>query len=230
MNFFSHYFIDQHHAKQYFLFGGLLPEMLPHFNEKLRKAVFRNTQEFPKPEYEQIFNGIKRHYEIDGVFHNHAFFKRNTEIIKQRILNDNALQPLHFRTFYLAHIFLELLIDRVLIQHNKNEPEKFYQLLQQIEITVVYEYFTFIDKKEMFADFSKTFELHIRKKFLYYYTNNEMFTEALLRLYSKINTNMPTLATHAALMQVLLEIEVELQQEILIFVSEFKNQLNSQLA
>ncbi len=230
MNFFSHYYIDKEKQDPYFLFGTLMPELMPHFNQHLRKAVYNSDMTKANPAFLKIFNGIARHYEVDKLFHNHDFFKQNTTYIKETILANPRLQPIHYRTFYFAHIALELMIDRIIIQQEKSEPELFYQFLNSVDIEIVEAYFMFIGKSEVFPDFLKTYETHMRMKFLYYYPNNEKFTEALLRLYSKINTNMPPLATNTFLTSTLLQIEAKLQQEILIFVSEFKNQLNRQAA
>jgi hypothetical protein len=230
MNFFSHYYIDKEKLDPYFLFGTLLPELMPHFNQYLRKAVFGSNMAVADAAFIKIFEGIKRHYEVDKLFHNHDFFRQHTTFIKETILANPQLQPIHYRTFFFAHIALELMIDRLVINAENTEPEKFYQFLNSVDMGIIGAYFTFIGKNEMFPNFLKTYERHIRMRFLYYYHNNEKFTQALLMLYSKINTNMPSLATNTHLTATLLQIEAKLQQEILIFVSEFKKQLNQQNA
>lgn len=232
MNFFSHYYIDKENPSPVFLFGTLLPELMPHFNQHIRKAVFNAPAEGQQinPVFQAIFKGIQRHYQVDKLFHNHPFFIQHTQYIKQQILQNPGLAVLHTKTYYLAHITLELMIDRVLIKTNAAEPDSFYKFLSTINTETIAQYFAFIGKSEQLPDFLKTYEAHNRIKFLYYYPNNEKFTEALLRLYSKINTNMPTLATHHAFTLVLKQVEAKLQQEMLIFVTEFKNQLNLQTA
>lgn len=230
MNFFSHYYIDKEKQNPYFLFGTLLPELIPHFNQLLRKSAYHSNITNTNRTFSKIFNGIERHYEVDKLFHNHDFFKKNTTYIKETILLNPHLQPIHYRTFYFAHIALELMIDRIIINKETTEPELFYQFLKSVDVEIIETYFAFIGKSDVFPIFLKTYETHMRIKFLCYYPNNEKFTEALLRLYLKINTNMSPLTTNIFLTSTLLQIEAKLQQEILIFVSELKKQLNQQAA
>jgi len=231
MNFFSHYYLDKENADPWFLFGTLLPELLPHFNEKMRKAV--NEYHINKTDtiHESIYKGIQRHYEVDRHFHNSAFFKNNTEIIKQLVLENQHLQPVHYRTFYLAHIWLELLIDRILIKHEHGTAaEGFYDFLETIDIHEIEQYFTLIGKAEIFNGFLQTFERHKRIKYLFYYVDNEKLVSALLRLYSNINPSIFDMNVNTELAKLLVLSEQELQPEILKFVNEFKKSLTQPIA
>jgi hypothetical protein len=228
MNFFSHYYLDKENADKWFLFGTLLPELLPHFNEKMRKAVNSHP---PIEPFDSIYNGIQRHYEVDSRFHNSEFFKTHTAKIKNAILQNQHLEPLHYRTYYLAHIWLELLIDRIIINDSGGqEAGQFYGFLETIDTAVVEAYFIEIGKKEMFPVFINILNRHRELKFLFYYFDNEKFTGALLRLYSSVNPSIFDTMPIQDLTKLLLFLERELQSETLKFVHDFKSLLNPQSA
>jgi hypothetical protein len=231
MNFFSHYYLDKENTDKWFLFGTLLPELLPHFNEKMRKAVSDYTTINPVKVHESIYKGIQRHYEVDRHFHNSTFFKEKTAIIKKGVLENQHLQPVHYRTFYLAHIWLELMIDRVLIKNDNGAlVERFYDFMETLEEQEIERYFAIIGKPEIFNDFKQTFERHKRIKYLFYYVDNEKFVGALLRLYSNINPSIFDMNVNTELAKLLALTEQEMQSEILKFVNEFKKSLTQPTA
>jgi hypothetical protein len=230
MNFFSHYYLDKENENPYFIFGTLIPEFFPHFNQYLRKAVFSSTFNAKQKEFLALQAGIMQHYKVDALFHNSDFFKTNTEKIKHAILSNNALIDLHKRTYFLAHITLELLIDRVLLNEKyataNEQPEQFYYFVETIDTEILKQFFMQIGKEAYFDSFHKILARHLSAKYLFYYNDNKKFAEALLRLYLKINTHMQTVETKMALISTLLALELELQTEIQIFVTKFKSNLN----
>lgn len=228
MNFFSHYYLDRQHAQPYYILGALLPELFPGFNQHLRKNMLQHQ---PETEEEQhLLHGIHQHYTIDAIFHNSDFFKEQTSLIKNTILQNAQLVGLHYRTFFLAHITLELLIDRILIQIDLKEPKDFYQFLQEVNLKPIEQLFQKTNLQYHYPLFQNIYSRHISVQYLFYYNNNEKFIEALLRLYLKINTHMQSVETKKAFISTILGLELVLQEEIQIFVTNFKKTLNGQPA
>jgi hypothetical protein len=222
MNFFSHY-LDKETNDPWFLFGILLPELLPHFNEKLRKAVNIYAEKDTNKIHQSIYKGVQRHYEVDRLFHNSDFFKQHTAYIKNLVLKNNQLEPLHYRTFFLAHVWLELLTDRILIKNETlAEPAAFYRFLESLELNIIGQYFTALEKQHIFLEFTDIWNFHKQKKFLFGYIDNEKFIRALLRLYSNINPSIFDMNENIEFSKLLLISEQELQHEIQKFVNEFK--------
>jgi hypothetical protein len=233
MNFFSHYYIDRENDDKWFLFGALLPELVLHFNETLRKPVnnARNQSKYTlhplHTVFDSIYQGIQRHYQVDKHFHGSAFFKTCTEKIKNDILSNQNLKPLHYRTFYLAHIAFELLIDRILLKTlQTQEPEGFYCFLETLETDTLSEYFTCIEKTDMMPVLRNILNRHLEMKFLFHYHDNEKFVRALMRLYSCVNPSIFEAMPNKHLTALLLTIQEELEVKTVKFVYQFKSSLN----
>ena len=226
MNFFSHYYLDKENINPWYKFGILLPELFPHYNQKLRKAVTIYAEKNINETHKSIYKGIQRHYEVDKLFHNSDFFRQKTEIIKLKIIENQQLHALHYRTFFLAHIWLELLIDRTLIVNDTdNEVERFYEYLESIDIKAIQQFFTAIQKEEMLKIFIDTFERNLRMKFLHYYLDNEKLIRALLRLYSKANHSIFDMNVSRIMLKLLLLLEHEMKTDLLNYMYEFKTSL-----
>jgi len=137
------------------------------------------------PVHAQIYKGISRHYDADRLFHQSEFFQHYSNLIHSRI-KVSRLPSLHFRSYFLAHVFLELLLDRLLVKHNAQLCVEFYRDLESVNPLAAASYFSRIGKAGVFTEFFDNFNRFLYYRFLLFLGDNEMFVKALLRAYHKI--------------------------------------------
>jgi len=184
MNLLSHFYIDKDHPSAYFKLGLIFPDIYPHYNQNLRKAV--ESHRHLSVEHDYFVQGIKRHHEVDKIFHNSPVFKMLNTAFKEALLN-SALPQLHYRTYYLGHILVELLIDKQLIRGEKDLLNQFYTSLDEIDENTLHQYFIHINTVEKTSDFFSNFKRFRENRYLYYLNDNEKLIEALMRMYCRVN-------------------------------------------
>lgn len=184
MNLLSHYYLDHANPSAYFKTGLLLPDLVHGFNRKLRKAVFTTFSE--QEEHFSLVEGIQKHYAVDAVFHQSEVFAFYCNIVKE------ALRPQEFpafqhRKYFAAHIFVEMLLDRILMKQAPQLCVKLQNDLEKTDAGVLKSFFLHIEKPVIYKEFFDNFKRLLIGKPLHYYTDNEMFVKALVRVYNKIN-------------------------------------------
>ncbi|GIV34335.1 MAG: hypothetical protein KatS3mg031_1870 [Chitinophagales bacterium] len=184
MHLLSHYYFDRNHASPYFKLGVLFPDLIPDFNRKIRRAVFAQV-----PVQDNLYNlycGIRKHYQADALFHNSELFRELCATIKTQLLMVD-ISCLRKRAYFLAHIFLELLLDRRLIKLYPALPVSMYDDLQAVRGEEVAAYLCVIGRQEISTDFLHNFNRFSTARHLIRLPDNEFFIAALLRIYSRVN-------------------------------------------
>ncbi len=144
MNFVSHYFLDQaRSSSSHFFFGVITPDLVGVFDRRIKLK----PHSLPPIEADHVsmgelsfYKGVLRHFEVDAVFHTSVFFNRETKLLQEELREyfDEETLP---RSYFIAHILLELLLDKVLIEAHPEVLPTFYQhllnipSLQQLELT-----------------------------------------------------------------------------------------------
>ena len=223
MNTLSHYLLDKDHPSPYYILGVIMPDMVTHFNRHLRRAVFSN-QELDDINQLMILNGIKRHYQVDALFHRSAFFNRYSNFIKELILSSD-LPSFHYRAFFLSHVLLEMLLDRLLIKQYSDLAVKLYSTIKSINLKTVSSYLIRIGKPDFQTEFFDTFTGFIKRQYLFYYTDNEKFIRALVWMYKKANPVTPAPEEVQQLSKLINKIELDHKNEMLDIFSWLRKQL-----
>ena len=171
-----------------------------------------------------IFTGWQRHIHTDAVFHNHAFFKDNEKILSTKI-QEQLVLPRPIRSFALAHIGIEMLLDYLLLQNKQIESTAFYQQLESADSTVIADFLqkSGIEETEKFQIFYKGF---CDAKFLNNYTSIQNLVVALNNLCRRFwQTEIPVEQQDKLL--ILLDNALELIQNQYQFIFEdIKNYLS----
>ncbi len=135
MNFVSHYYLDRHQSDDPFFFLGVItPDLVGIFDRKVKLKDHTLPEITPANlslEELSFYKGVKRHFEADAVFHTCDFFSRETQALTLRLRSafDEKRLP---RSYFLAHILVELLLDKILIRHHPTILQEFYQHLREI--------------------------------------------------------------------------------------------------
>jgi hypothetical protein len=127
-----------------------------------------------------IWEGIDRHIKADAHFHNSTFFKENTQSIR-KILENHGLQDKGARLFFLAHIGLELLLDRLILKSYPGIADRFYSDLFALEHKTIQSAL----ESGVNPDYGRFFEMFARFKearYLYTYLEDDRLLFALNRI------------------------------------------------
>jgi len=182
MNFLSHFYFDGQAHNPYFNLGLVMPE----FMGMVKRGWKMRPSELPAPAREndaELMKGVQYHLRMDKVFHNSWFFRENTELIRNYLLANGINGP-NFRLFFVSHIMLELLMDRVLVKCRRSVVEEFYAELSAIDLRQVRDFFQAeaLVYHEAFDDF---FHRFLTDRFIFRYADDKAFFQALNRIFQR---------------------------------------------
>ena len=139
MNFIAHYFLDRHRPESHFAVGAATPDLLSIYNSRLRikQHHIKKLEQQELSEMESIFaEGVYRHFLADKVFHSSEFFQSETQHLSARLKEDLSHTEIH-RKYFIAHVLLELLLDKVIIQDHPGILEDYYDHYGEIQLNDV---------------------------------------------------------------------------------------------
>jgi hypothetical protein len=184
VNLLSHYYIDRDHPSLYFKLGLLVPDIYRNFNRDLRKAFF-NAANVAESEHLQLLLGVQKHMQVDAAFHNLAEFKDLTAMLEQA-MERTPLKGSYPRRFFLCHLWLEWLLDRILVKHFPGLSVQFYQDMDAIDQEILHRWFRGIGKEDEGNIFFVNFNRLKENKYLYLFPDNEKFINALMSVYRRV--------------------------------------------
>jgi hypothetical protein len=192
LNFLSHFHYDRKDSGNSLYHLGLV---FPDFLKMLTLQRFK-----PEPIYDTqhpLYLGAMKHIERDGHFHSHAFFDDMCEKIGG-IIDETPAKSIP-KTWFLAHILLEMAIDRLLMEENISYLDEFYAELEGVKEDEIKMYFEHnkLSKADVFTEKLNKF---IEHKWLYKYLEDDMLPKSLNRVYFRIGfTEEWNKETHQAL-------------------------------
>lgn len=180
MNYFAHYYFDQHPGEVHHNLGLLMPDFVRNFLSgiRLQPNLFSGHLH---PETTALHRGAIKHVERDKRFHQSKFFQELAPKIGTLIKPVFQEQNIP-RAWFAAHLIAELMIDRVLI---KQEPEliaRFYSDLQQTEVLVIESYLRAVHISAT-EEFLNRLQRFCELRYLMQYVHNPAFAFSLSRLY-----------------------------------------------
>jgi hypothetical protein len=179
MNYISHYYTDNDPADPYFNFGLMLPDMLGTVHRGW-KPITGKQYHFNSKEGSQIWQGFQRHLLADSIFHNTDFFSSQTRYIRNVLEQAGLVQP-GLRLFFVAHVLLEIMLDRLIIKTHPDIPDRFYNDLAAVDEQAIAGFFSGLLSQvpeRLFHSLAR-FKEH---KYLYSYAENEQLFFALNRI------------------------------------------------
>lgn len=188
MNFAAHYFLDLDRPESLFHIGAATPDLLSIYNAKLRikESHLGQIDHDSLGAVEETFiAGIQRHFHADKVFHSSDFFREECADITQR-LKTRFKEGEVPRKFFISHILLELLLDKVLIDGHPDMLESYYNhfaKVSPIEIRRVTE----IAVSRELPNYESFIGKFIGNQYLYRYTDLEHIIFVLGRILRRVS-------------------------------------------
>ncbi|TAE59623.1 MAG: hypothetical protein EAZ89_02330 [Bacteroidetes bacterium] len=181
MNFISHFYLDREQEDSYFFIGVSTPDLVSVFDRNIRVKEHRMPP-LPgyTPESAGFYAGVMRHFQVDKMFHSSPFFTRETGRISAMIQERFRPEELS-RVFFVAHVLLELTLDKILIQRDPKLLPDFYRHLERASLDNVVSLTEWITHTGMpgYLPFLNRF---VRRKTLYQYTDWQSVVYILRRM------------------------------------------------
>jgi hypothetical protein len=181
MNYLSHFYFDRTHENPYHILGIALPDLVKNHHRRWNVQPHKNIDRLSdSPEFQSILTGWNRHLQVDKLFHEASYFIAESGKIAEKIrklgLKDPSIKP-----FMLGHIGLELMLDTLLIQHNKISVNDFYSHLNACDPRIIEEFLKANNIEEPHT-FKSFYERFCQVQYLLNYENNESVVYALNRI------------------------------------------------
>jgi len=179
MNYFAHFFFDSLTDNHYYNAGLVLPDFARAAEGS--KRINTKLEYHPEEEKEllQLNLGSHAHYERDKHFHTSEFFRNTEAFLAEEFARQNFPKEGQ-RLWFVTHILLELLMDRVLIQHYPEKLKAFYHSLATADLDTVLLFLSRSGKNGE-GNFAKFWKHFIEVQYLQYYTDDERFLFSLNR-------------------------------------------------
>lgn len=180
MNFLSHYYFDKSTDDANVVMGIVLPDLIKNASKEANLYPQKNEFLFlGNPDEESLLKGWKRHLQVDLLFHSSPFFFEKTTALKHLI--KPVVEGTPVRPSFLAHIGLELLLDHLLVEHNRIQVNHFYEKLVAVKKESLADFLEHCGLKDQ-AVFFKFLDGFISSKYLLSYQKLENISYALNRI------------------------------------------------
>lgn len=130
MNYFAHGYLVL--DDPYVVAGTALPDWLGASDRRARLRSERIRAD-GCPRIRSLAAGIRRHLEDDSWFHATEAFQR-TWLELTQLLRDHETDSERSRAWFLAHVLLEMLIDRFLIRQRPERLDAYYAAIDSVDL------------------------------------------------------------------------------------------------
>ena len=179
MHFLSHYYVDRHLGSAYFALGALIPDISPHFTRTYNGVIRRREWDF-EGGLAEIHRGVLRHYDVDKQFHSSLQFQKSCQNALSQMMIE-GLDRDRYRLSFLAHITVEVMLDRQLIVQNNGLTSVYYELLESIRMDNFRKYLKALMTDQQMEATIRVFERFLEVKFLNYLEQTEGAAEGIMR-------------------------------------------------
>lgn len=136
----------------------------------------------------QIWQGVNKHLQADALFHNSIFFKDTTKKIR-KILEAKQLGHAQTRLFFVAHVTLELMLDRLILINYPQTGDAFYSDLESVNPKSI-EMALLEGAVQEYGSFFEMFDRFKQSRYLFHYKEDEKLQFAINRILMRANQQM----------------------------------------
>jgi hypothetical protein len=184
MHYLSHFYSEQPQNSPYFVVGLAMPDLTPGFS-KVYNSVIKNSVVAHNRELELIQQGILSHYGADKRFHQSRLFNDFMALTLKAFLKEE-LNRERLRLSVLAHVAVEMMIDRQIVLEYEQLCVEYYDILNRAEDRVLTLYFDEMRLDYEMGVFMHRFHFFRERRFLFLFKNIENVAYALKRVYASV--------------------------------------------
>ena len=214
MNYLTHYLIDHKNSNPNYNFGLALPDLV-----NIAKRGWRPlNHSFPVQNHNvnDIYAGFQQHFAADASFHNSHIFDTNTRRLRLELEKMGLNQP-GIKLFFVAHVLLEMMIDRHIIKTRPGIAAQFYTDLSIVTNDDILSFFNASGNvlPDRFFEYFNRFK---EFQYLYRYADDEGIFFALNRLLKRTGQPEFEQPRESALNQLVKNEEIGMGAEIEVFL------------
>jgi len=178
MHFLAHLHAQREVSSPEFAFGLMLPDLVPGFTKVYNRILSKAQND------SELHKGIQNHFKDDKLFHANASFEGLNHQLTHQLV-ESGLNRAELRLSVIAHLLVEMLFDRWLVEQHPDLPNRFYKNLEQLNVQSVHLYFdsmSLTHEKNLCLERRQWFLEH---QFLYQLHNSEQMTMGVSRIYER---------------------------------------------
>ena len=175
MNYLAHFFIDHESSAPYYNAGLILPDLAHGYIHTF------SPQTFDSDAQNELLRGCRMHHQRDKQFHASDFFKTRFDLINEQLKTHLAHTHIN-RKWFLAHVLLELLIDRILVRHFPLLTDEFYASLDAVKEIELRHFLDAYRPADGGNGILKYFQHFRSARFIGSYADNNLFVYSLSRI------------------------------------------------
>lgn len=221
VHFLAHFFSSPDPLNPYVTIGLAIPDMHRQFTRVYNTS--RLSQFIPTGEQQlAVHAGILAHYQQDAVFHELPVFSEWVQRVQQ-LYHQKAEGTLITRLFFLAHLGVEMLIDRAIVMQYPHYPDLFYRHLQQVSDKEILLYFNQLAVPASGLIVQQQITRFLDHRFLYYFQSFDDMMEGLFRVYRNVTGQFPEKEVRYVLHAVFSELDQEMMRCYTAFLSPIQS-------
>ena len=182
------------------------------FPDFLKQFTFQRFKPINELDSHPLLQGALKHIERDDHFHSHSFFDKMCKEIAD-VIDQTEAKSIP-KSWFLAHILLEMGIDRIIMEENIEELANFYSELSSVKKNDITKYFSRNNLAQGDVFFEKLSKFN-ESKWLYQYLEDEKLPISLNHVYFRIGLGDKwNSKTNSALVNTLPEILKIIKEEL----------------
>ena len=216
MHYLSHYYTEIGNNNPLFSVGLIVPDLAPGFS-KTYNQVLKKAPEPAHLQLKQLHKGILAHYEGDRRFHNSPLFMQQISRTIQSMVQA-GLDRQKLRLSVIAHIAVEMLIDRQIVIQHPDVCNDFYHTIGNATNHDLIAFFDLHSLEVQKREFLSKFQFFKDMRYLYQFSELERVVYALDKVYGMVARTEFTKIEKSQFLQGLGNIDGEIRynwQEIL---------------
>jgi hypothetical protein len=197
MHFLSHYYTELPNNNPLFVVALGIPDLTHGFAKAYNSRLKHAATPLPD-DMALIHHGILQHFAADARFHSSPAFMQQVKEATASLMQA-GMNRQHLRLSVIAHLAVEMLIDRQIIIQQPHVCNEYYQLIGKADESILHSYFIQFGLKGEKKVFSERFAFFRERKFLYLFDDLENLVFGLNRIYSSVTKVEFTLKEKAQL-------------------------------
>lgn len=209
MHFLSHYYAELPNNNPFFVTGLIIPDLADNFTIHYNRNILKNA--VPINEHlNQIHEGILQHYIADKQFHSSEMFNEMVQKAIACFISNSINRSIH-RVSFIAHIAIEMMIDRQILLHKSQYCQQFYATISEADTSIISEYFKQAGVSIAMQSFLPKFQFFRDKQYLYLFSDLNNIVLGINKIYSLVTKVEFTQSEKANLTSALYNIDDELR-------------------
>ena len=190
MNFIAHYYLEREHRRDWVVVGVSTPDLVSIYDRKARIKLngLPADHEVLDPRKKDLLIGVRSHIEADKSFHSAPYFFEETTLLSGML--KEVIHPVEIkRTFFIAHILFELIIDKILVQKYPELLTEYYEHMENPLIEEIDAFTGWLLKQDL-PGYGTFFDRFVKRRYLEDYTEWKNIIYVLKRVMGRVNLDM----------------------------------------